>query len=34
MRARFGLTAEGIQAATEEMVRVPALEASRGKGAA
>jgi 1-deoxy-D-xylulose-5-phosphate synthase len=34
MRARFGLTAEGIQAAVEDLVRVPALEASRGEGAA
>jgi len=34
MRARFGLTAEGIQAAAEDLVGVPALEASRGEGAA
>jgi 1-deoxy-D-xylulose-5-phosphate synthase len=34
MRARFGLTAEGIQAAAENLVRVPVLEASRGEGAA
>jgi len=33
MRARFGLTAEGIQAAAEDLVREPALEASRGEGA-
>ena len=33
MRARFGLTAEGIQAAAEDLVREPALEARRGEGA-
>jgi len=34
VRARFGLTAEGIQAATEALVKVRVLEARRGEGAA
>jgi 1-deoxy-D-xylulose-5-phosphate synthase len=34
VRARFGLTTEGIQAAAEALVKVRLLEARRGEGAA